>query len=157
MLEKFKEFQESAILKEFREFVLKGNVIDMAIGVIIGVAFGKIVTSLVSDILMPPLGLLMGKVDFSSLFISLSGPRYTSLAAAKAAGVPTINVGVFFQTILDFVIVAFVIFVVVKQINRLKRESPPASPTTKDCPYCLSNIPIKATRCAHCTSEVTVA
>jgi large conductance mechanosensitive channel len=157
MLEKFKEFQESAILKEFREFVLKGNVIDMAIGVIIGVAFGKIVTSLVSDILMPPLGLLMGKVDFSSLFISLSGPRYTSLAAAKAAGVPTINVGVFFQTILDFVIVAFVIFVVVKQINRLKRESPPASPTTKDCPYCLSNIPIKATRCAHCTSEVKVA
>jgi large conductance mechanosensitive channel len=153
----FRELKEFAMLKEFREFALKGNVIDMAIGVIIGVAFGKVVTSLVSDILMPPLGLLMGKVDFSSLFISLSGPRYTSLAAAKAAGVPTINVGVFFQTILDFVIVAFVIFVVVKQINRLKRESPPASPTTKDCPYCLSNIPIKATRCAHCTSEVTVA
>jgi large conductance mechanosensitive channel len=153
----FRELKEFAMLKEFREFALKGNVIDMAIGVIIGVAFGKIVTSLVSDILMPPLGLLMGKVDFSSLFISLSGPRYTSLAAAKAAGVPTINVGVFFQTILDFVIVAFVIFVVVKQINRLKRESPPASPTTKDCPYCLSNIPIKATRCAHCTSEVKVA
>jgi large conductance mechanosensitive channel len=152
-----KELKEIAMLKEFREFALKGNVIDMAIGVIIGVAFGKVVTSLVSDILMPPLGLLMGKVDFSSLFISLSGPRYTSLAAAKAAGVPTINVGVFFQTILDFVIVAFVIFVVVKQINRLKRESPPASPTTKDCPYCLSSIPIKATRCAHCTSEVKVA
>ncbi len=156
MLEKFKEFQESAILKEFREFTLKGNVIDMAIGVIIGVAFGKVVTSLVSDILMPPLGLLMGKVDFSSLFITLSGPRYTSLAAAKAAGVPTINVGVFFQTILDFVIVAFVIFVLVRQINRLKRESP-AAPTTKDCPYCLSSIPIKATRCAHCTSDVKAA
>lgn len=149
----FGEFKESAMLKEFREFVLKGNVIDMAIGVIIGVAFGKIVTSLVSDILMPPLGLLMGKADFSSLFISLSGPHYTSLAAAKAAGAPTINVGVFFQTILDFAIVALVIFVLVKQINRLKREPPPAMSTTKDCPYCLSNIPIKATRCAHCTSE----
>jgi large conductance mechanosensitive channel len=151
-----KELKEFAMLKEFREFALKGNVIDMAIGVIIGVAFGKVVTSLVSDILMPPLGLLMGKVDFSSLFISLSGPRYTSLAAAKAAGAPTINVGVFLQTILDFVIVAFVIFVLVKQINRLKRESP-ASPTIKDCPYCLSNIPIKATRCAHCTSEQKIA
>ena len=151
-----KELKEFAMLKEFREFALKGNVIDMAIGVIIGVAFGKVVTSLVSDILMPPLGLLMGKVDFSSLFITLSGPRYTSLAAAKAAGVPTINVGVFFQTILDFVIVAFVIFVLVKQINRLKRESP-AAPTTKDCPYCLSSIPIKATRCAHCTSDVKAA
>ncbi|HEX9285544.1 MAG TPA: large-conductance mechanosensitive channel protein MscL [Nitrospirales bacterium] len=151
-----KELKEFAMLKEFREFALKGNVIDMAIGVIIGVAFGKVVTSLVSDILMPPLGLLMGKVDFSSLFITLSGPRYTSLAAAKAAGVPTINVGVFFQTILDFVIVAFVIFVLVRQINRLKRESP-AAPTTKDCPYCLSSIPIKATRCAHCTSDVKAA
>jgi len=144
------------MLKEFKEFALKGNVIDMAIGVIIGVAFGKIVTSLVSDILMPPLGLLMGKVDFSSLFISLSGQHYTSLATAKAAGAPTINVGVFFQTIFDFVIVALVIFILVKQINRLKRE-PQASPTTKDCPYCLSNIPITATRCAHCTSDLKAA
>jgi len=140
------------LLNEFRAFALKGNVIDMAIGIVIGVAFGKIVTSLVSDILMPPLGLLMGKVDFSSLFINLSGPHYTSLAAAKAAGAPTINIGVFLQAIFDFIIVAFVIFLLVKQVNRLKRE-PQASPTTKDCPYCLSSIPIKATRCGHCTSE----
>jgi large conductance mechanosensitive channel len=151
----FREFKEFAMFKEFREFALKGNVIDMAIGVIIGVAFGKIVTSLVSDILMPPLGLLMGKVDFASLFINLSRGSYPSLTAAKAAGAPTINYGVFFQTILDFVVVAFVVFLLVKQINRLNRQpdAPAAVPTTKDCPYCLSNIPIKATRCAHCTSE----
>ena len=144
------------MLKEFREFAMKGNVLDMAIGIIIGGAFGKIVTSVVSDILMPPIGLLMGKVDFSSLFINLSGQPQPSLTAAKAAGAPTINYGVFFQTILDFVIVAFVIFVLVKQINRLKRE-PPASPTTKDCPYCLSTIPIRATRCGHCTSDLKAA
>jgi large conductance mechanosensitive channel len=144
------------MLKEFREFAMKGNVIDMAIGVIIGAAFGKIVTSLVSDILMPPLGLLMGKVDFSSLFINLSGQHYASLAAAKAAGAPTINFGVFFQTILDFGIVAFVIFLLVKQINRLKRE-PAAEPTAKECPHCLSSIPVRATRCAHCTSDLKAA
>jgi len=151
-----KEFKGFAMLKEFREFALKGNVIDMAIGVIIGVAFGKIVTSLVSDILMPPLGLLMGKVDFASLFINLSGGSYPSLTAAKAAGAPTINYGVFFQTILDFVVVAFVVFLLVKQINRLNRQpdAPAVVPTTKDCPHCLSNIPIKATRCAHCTSDL---
>jgi len=141
------------MLKEFKEFAMKGNVIDMAIGVIIGAAFGKIVTSLVSDILMPPLGLLMGKVDFSSLFITLSGQHYTSLTAAKAAGAPTLNLGVFLQTIFDFVIVAFVIFLLVRQINRLKRE-PAASPTTKECPHCLSSIPLRATRCAHCTSDL---
>ena len=141
------------MLKEFKEFAMKGNVIDMAIGVIIGAAFGKIVTSLVSDILMPPLGLLMGKVDFSSLFINLSGPHYTSLAAAKAAGAPTLNIGVLLQTIFDFVIVASVIFLLVRQINRLKRE-PAASPTTKECPHCLSSIPLRASRCAHCTSDL---
>jgi large conductance mechanosensitive channel len=143
------------MLKEFKEFAMKGNVIDMAVGVIIGAAFGKIVSSMVSDILMPPIGLLLGKVDFSSLFISLSGQSFPSLTVAKASGAPTINYGVFFQTILDFVIVAFVIFLLVKQVNRLKRE--PAAPTTKDCPYCLSSIPIKATRCAHCTSEQKAA
>ena len=145
--------------KEFKEFAMRGNVLDMAIGIIIGTAFGKIITSFVSDVLMPPIGLLMGKVDFSSLFVSLSGQPYPSLTAAKAAGAPTINYGVFFQTIFDFVIVAFVIFLLVKQVNRLKREpaAPPAAPTTKDCPYCLSSIPIKATRCAHCTSEQKAA
>ena len=147
------------MLKEFKEFAMRGNVLDMAIGIIIGAAFGKIITSFVSDVLMPPIGLLMGKVDFSSLFVSLSGQPYPSLTAAKAAGAPTINYGVFFQTIFDFVIVAFVIFLLVKQVNRLKREpaAPPAAPTTKDCPYCLSSIPIKATRCAHCTSEQKAA
>ena len=145
------------MLKEFKEFAMKGSVLDMAIGVIIGAAFGKIVTSMVSDILMPPIGLLMGKVDFPSLFINLSGQPQPSLAAAKAAGTPTINYGVFLQAIFDFVIVAFVIFVLVKQINRLKREPAPASPTIKDCPYCLSAIPIKATKCVHCTSEQKAA
>ena len=140
------------MLKEFKEFAMKGNVLDMAIGVIIGGAFGKIVTSMVSDLLMPPIGLLLNRVDFPSLFINLSGQPYPSLAAAKAAGVPTINYGVFFQTIVDFVIVAFVIFLLVKQVNRLKRE--PEARNAKDCPYCLSSIPIKATRCAHCTAEL---
>jgi large conductance mechanosensitive channel len=142
------------MLKEFKEFAMKGNVLDMAIGVIIGGAFGKIVTSLVSDVLMPPLGLVLGKVDFSSLFLNLSGTPQPSLAAAKAAGAPTINYGVFLQTVLDFIIIAFVIFMLVKQVNRLKTPAAPAAPTTKDCPLCLSTIPIKATKCAHCTSPV---
>ncbi len=144
--------------KEFREFAVKGSVIDMAIGVIIGAAFGKIVSSLLADILMPPIGLLMGKVDFSSLFLNLNGQAYPSLAAAKAAGAPTINYGVFFNTMIDFALVAFVIFMVVKQINRLKRQesaAAPAAPTTKECRFCFSNIPLKAIRCAHCTSDVT--
>ncbi len=147
------------MLKEFKEFAMKGNVLDMAIGIIIGGAFGKIVTSMVSDILMPPIGLLMGKVDFSSLFINLSGQPQPSLTAAKAAGAPTINYGVFSQAIFDFVIVAFVIFVLVKQVNRLKRqpEAPPSVPTTKDCPHCLSSIPVRATRCGHCTSDLKAA
>ena len=142
------------MLKEFKDFAMKGNVLDMAIGIIIGGAFGKIVSSLVSDVLMPPLGLLMGKVDFSSLFINLSGTPQPSLTAAKAAGAPTINYGVFLQTTFDFIIIAFVIFVLVKQVNRLKKPEPTAAPTTKDCPQCLSTIPIKATKCAHCTSNV---
>jgi large conductance mechanosensitive channel len=142
------------MLKEFKEFAMKGNVLDMAIGVIIGGAFGKIITSLVSDVLMPPLGLILGKVDFSSLFLNLSGSPQPSLAAAKAAGAPTINYGVFLQTVLDFIIIAFVIFLLVKQVNRLKTPAAPAAPTTKDCPLCLSTIPIKATKCAHCTSSV---
>ena len=142
------------MLKEFKEFAMMGNVLDMAIGVIIGGAFGKIVTSLVSDVLMPPLGLVLGKVDFSSLFLNLSGTPQPSLAAAKAAGAPTVNYGVFLQTVLDFIIIAFVVFMIVKQVNRLKTPAAPAAPTTKDCPLCLSTIPIRATKCAHCTSSV---
>src|SRR5262247_4406289 len=126
------------MLKEFKEFVLKGNVLDMAIGIIIGAAFGKIVSSLVSDVLMPPLGLVMGKVDFSSLFLNLSGTPQPSLSAAKAAGAPTVNYGVFLQTVLDFIIIAFAIFLLVKQVNRLKKPDAPGAPTTKDCPLCLS-------------------
>jgi large conductance mechanosensitive channel len=146
------------MLKEFKEFAMKGNVLDMAIGIIIGAAFGKIVSSMVGDVLMPPIGMLMGSVDFSSLFFSLNGQSYPSLATAKAAGAPTVNYGVFLQTILDFVIVAFVIFLLVKQINRLKKpEAPTAPPSTKPCPYCLSEIPIKAMRCSHCTSDVKAA
>ena len=147
------------MLKEFKEFAMRGNVLDMAIGIIIGAAFGKIVSSFVSDILMPPIGLLMGKVDFSSLFINLSEQNYPSLAAAKAAGVPTINYGVFFQTMFDFVIIAFVIFLLVRQVNRMKRhdEAVPAKPTTKDCLYCMSPIPLRAVRCPHCTSDLKAA
>lgn len=146
------------MLKEFKEFAMKGNVLDMAIGVILGGAFGKIVSSLVSDILMPPIGLLMGHVDFSSLFVNLSGRPQLSLAAAKVVGAPTINYGVFLQTVLDFVIIAFVIFMVVKQVNRFKKPAaPPAPPSNKNCPYCLSEIPLKATRCAHCTSDIKAA
>jgi len=146
------------MLKEFKEFAMKGNVLDMAIGVILGGAFGKIVSSLVSDILMPPIGLLMGRVDFSSLFVNLSGQPQPSLAAAKSAGVPTINYGIFFQTVLDFVIIAFAIFMIVKQVNRFKKpDAPSASPSTKPCPYCLSDIPLKAIRCSYCTSDLKAA
>lgn len=146
------------MLKEFKAFAMRGNVLDMAIGVILGAAFGKIVSSLVSDVLMPPIGLLMGHVDFSSLFVNLSGQPQPSLAAAKAAGVPTINYGVFLQTMLDFVIIAFVIFMIVKQVNRFKEpDAAPPPPSKKNCPYCLAEIPVKATRCAHCTSDVQAA
>lgn len=142
------------MLKEFKEFAMKGNVVDMAIGVIIGGAFGKIVSSLVSDVLMPPIGKLLGGVDFTGLFLNLSGAPQPSLIAAKAAGAPTLNYGVFLQSVFDFIIVAFVIFLLVKQMNRMKKPEPLAAPTTKDCPQCLSTIPIKATKCAHCTSNV---
>ncbi len=143
------------MFKEFREFAVKGNVMDMAVGIIIGAAFGRIVGSLVSDVLMPPIGLLLGKVDFANLFISLSGTAYSSVAAAKAAGAPTLNYGMFLNTVLEFLIVAFAVFLVVKQVNRLKREPAPAAPTTKECPHCLTAIPLKATRCPACTSQLT--
>lgn len=148
------------MLKEFKEFVMRGNVVDLAVGIIIGGAFGKIVTSLVNDILMPPIGLLMGKVDFSNLFLNLSGQPVASLAEGEKAGVPLIKYGLFINTLLDFVIVAFAIFFLIKQINRLKRQpeaAPPPPPSTKECAYCFSNIPIKATRCPQCTSELRAA
>jgi large conductance mechanosensitive channel len=145
------------MLKEFKEFAMKGNVVDMAVGIIIGAAFGKIISSMVSDILMPPIGVLLGKVDFSNLFVDLSGQAHASLAAAKAAGAATINYGLFINTVIDFVIVAFVIFLLVKQMNRMKKEAPPAPASTKECGYCLSTIPLKATRCPHCTSDVKAA
>jgi len=145
--------------KEFKEFAMRGNVLDLAVGLVIGAAFGKIVTSFVSDILMPPLGLLLGRVDFSSLFINLSGQPFASLADAKKAGAPTINYGLFINTILDFVIVAFAIFLLIKQVNRLMPKPAPAPPpaATKECPLCLSSIPAKAVRCAHCTADLKAA
>jgi large conductance mechanosensitive channel len=142
------------MFKEFKEFIMRGNVLDLAVGIVIGAAFGKIVTSLVTDILMPPIGVVMGKVDFSNLFIDLSGHGYPSVAAAKAAGAATINYGLFLNTLVDFLIVAFVIFLVVKQANRLKRPAPVAAATTKECPFCHTNIPIPATRCPNCTSQL---
>jgi large conductance mechanosensitive channel len=140
--------------KEFKEFAMKGNVMDMAVGIIIGAAFGKIITSFVNDVLMPPIGLLLGRVDFSKLFISLSNQSFATLEEAKKAGVVTINYGSFLNTVIDFLIVALVIFLVIRQINRLKKEPEPAIPISKDCPYCFSEIPIKATRCPSCTSEL---
>ena len=142
------------MLKEFRDFAMRGNVVDMAVGIIIGGAFGKIVSSFVADVLMPPIGLLLGRMDFSNLYINLSGRAFTSLAEAKVAGAPTINVGLFINTILDFAIVAFALFLVIKQMNKLKKEPAPAAPPTRDCPHCLSAIPLKATRCAHCTADL---
>lgn len=152
------------MLKEFKEFAMRGNVIDMAVGIIIGAAFGTIIKSLVSDVIMPPIGLALGNVDFSNLLVVLkqgaevAGP-YGSLDAAKEAGAVTINYGVFINTIISFIIVAFAVFMLIRSINRLKREeeAPPSEPTTKECPFCLSTIPIKATRCAHCTSELKAA
>jgi large conductance mechanosensitive channel len=144
------------MFKEFKEFIMRGNVLDLAIGIIIGAAFGKIVTSFVGDILMPPIGLALGKVDFANLFINLSGRSYATLAEAKAAGAPTINYGVFIAALIDFVIIAFVIFLIVRQVNRLRRK-PEEEPATRECPFCLSSIPVKAVRCAHCTSELKTA
>jgi len=146
------------MFKEFREFAVKGNVVDMAVGIVIGGAFGKIVTSFVSDVLMPPVGLMLGKVDFSNLFVSLNGIHYATLKEAKDAGAATLNYGLFLNTILDFSIVAFAMFLVISQINRLRKAieapPPPPPPATKECPFCISAIPVKATKCAHCTSAV---
>jgi len=145
------------MLKEFKKFAMKGNVIDMAVGIIIGAAFGTIIKSLVDDVLMPPIGLLLGNVDFSNLFLvikegKVAGP-HASLAAAKATGAVSINIGIFINTIISFLIVAFSVFLVIKNVNRFKKEPPP-DPTTKDCPFCYTAIPIKATRCPHCTTEL---
>lgn len=143
------------MFKEFKEFAARGNVVDLAVGVILGAAFGKIVTSLVDDILMPPVGLLLGGADFSNLFISLNGQPYASLAQAKEAGAPTINYGVFLNSIISFLIVVFAVFLLVRQINRMRRqEEPAAAPVVKECPFCCSTIPIKAARCPQCTSEL---
>ena len=148
------------MLKEFKEFAMKGNVLDMAVGIVIGAAFGTIIGSLVADVIMPPIGLLLGNVDFSNLFLVLkegkvAGP-YASLAAAKAAGAVSMNIGVFINTIINFIILAFAIFLLIRSVNQLKRkeEAPPPILTTKDCPRCFTAIPIKATRCPHCTSQL---
>jgi large conductance mechanosensitive channel len=142
------------MFKEFKEFAMRGNVLDMAVGIIIGAAFGKIITSLVGDILMPPLGLVLGKVDFSNLFLNISGKSYDSLAAAKTAGAATINYGIFLNNIIDFLIVAFAIFMLIRQVNRWNKPAPAAAPATKDCTYCATAIPLAAKRCPHCTSEL---
>lgn len=144
------------MLKDFKDFVMRGNLLEFAVAFILGVAFGRVVTSLVNDVIMPPIGLLLGGVDFSNLFINLSKTPLSTLAEAQAAGAPTINYGVFILTVLDFVIVAFVVFMLVRAVNRMQRPKP-AAPTTKDCPYCLSIIPLQATRCPHCTSELRAA
>jgi large conductance mechanosensitive channel len=146
------------MFKEFKEFAMKGNVIDMAVGIIIGAAFGTIVKSLVDDVLMPPIGLLLGNADFSNLFWVIkegaAASPYANLAAAQAAGAVTINIGIFINTIISFLIVAFSVFLVIKNVNRMKKEPPLPDPTTKECPFCLSTIPIKAGRCPYCTSDL---
>jgi large conductance mechanosensitive channel len=146
------------MFKEFKEFAMKGNVMDLAVGVIIGAAFGKIVTSFVNDVLMPPIGLLVGQVDFSNLFINLSSTPYASIAEAKAAGAATLNYGLFVNNVIDFLIVAFAVFLMVRQLNRLSRkpEPAPAAATTKECPHCLTTIALKASRCPNCTSQLTM-
>jgi large conductance mechanosensitive channel len=143
------------MLKDFKEFAMKGNVLDLAVGVIIGASFGKIVNSLVSDIIMPPIGLLVGKVDFTNLFVDLSGTHPPSLADAKKAGAATLNYGLFVNTVIEFLIVAFAVFLLVHQVNRWRKpvEVPPAAPT-KDCPFCATAIPVAAKRCPHCTSQL---
>lgn len=146
------------MIKEFKEFIMRGNVVDMAVGIIIGAAFGTIIKSLVEDVIMPPIGLLLGNIDFSNLFAVLKigkipGP-YETLAAAKAAGAVTINYGFFINTVISFIVVAFSVFILVKHVNKMRREPAPAQPDTRECPYCLSVIPLKATKCAHCTSEI---
>jgi len=140
--------------KEFKTFAVGGSVIDLAVGIIIGAAFGKIVSSLVNDILMPPIGLLLGQVDFSNLFVNLSGQTYATLADAKKAGAATLNYGLFLNTVIEFLIMGFAIFIVVRQISQMKRPAPATAPATRECPFCKMTIAIKATRCPHCTSEL---
>ena len=146
-----------SILSEFKAFAVKGNVIDLAVGFVVGAAFGKIVTSFTSDILMPPIGLAMGAVDFSNLFVNLSSKHYATIADAKKAGAPTLNIGLFINTIIDFVIIAFAVFLLVRWINHLTGVDKPLPPNTKDCPFCATAIPLAATRCPHCTSELKAA
>jgi len=143
-------------LEEFKQFAMRGNVIDLAVGIIIGVAFGNIVNSLVNDIIMPPIGYILNDIDFSDLFINLSGGDYSSLAAAKDAGAATINYGLFINALINFIIVALAVFLLVRQMNRFLKEkpAPPAEPTTKECPFCHTEIPIAAVRCPHCTSHL---
>lgn len=146
------------MLKEFKEFAMRGSVVDMAVGIILGAAFGKVVASMVSDILMPPIGILLGHSDFSNFFINISGTHYASLADAKKAGAAVIAYGTFINTVIAFLIVAFAVYLVVRQINRMRKPAPtPAAPETKECPYCVSTIALKATRCPQCTSELKAA
>jgi large conductance mechanosensitive channel len=146
------------MFKEFKEFAMRGNVLDMAVGIIIGAAFGQIVNSFVQDVLMPPIGRLIGHVDFSNRFVSLSGVHYDTIAAAKAAGAATLNYGLFLNTLINFMIVAFAVFLLVRQVNRFApKPAPVAPPAMRDCPYCLTPIPAAATKCAHCTSELRPA
>jgi len=145
------------MLKEFKEFAMRGSVLDMAVGIIVGAAFGQIVNSFVQDVMMPPIGRLVGHADFSNLFVTLTGQHYDTVAAAKAAGAATLNYGMFLNTIVNFLIVAFAVFLLVRQVNRLMPKPAPAAPTTRDCPYCLSAVPLKATKCAHCTSDLRPA
>lgn len=146
----------TTMLKEFKEFAVRGNVVDMAVGIIIGTAFGRIVNSLVTDVIMPPIGLILNKVDFSNLYLNLSDRQFNSLADAQAAGAPTINYGLFLNVLINFLIVAFVVFLLIRQINRLKAAvAKPEEPKTVKCPYCLSSIAKKATRCPNCTSQLT--
>jgi large conductance mechanosensitive channel len=142
------------MFKEFKEFAMKGNVVDMAVGIIIGAAFGKIVSSFVGDLIMPVIGRLLGKVDFTKLYINLSGGSYATLDEAKKAGAATINYGIFLNTVLDFLIISFSVFLVIRWMNKLKKTAPVPSPTTKECNFCLSLIPLKATRCPQCTSSL---
>lgn len=141
-------------MKEFKTFIMRGNVLDLAVGIVIGAAFGAVVTSFVNDVLMPPIGLLFGKVNFADLFINLSSSPVASVAEAKAKGIPTLNYGLFLNTLINFTIVAFAIFLIVKQVNRLRGPAAPPPASTRECPFCLSQIPLKATRCPHCTSTV---
>jgi large conductance mechanosensitive channel len=147
----------SRMLGEFRDFAMRGNMLDMAVGIIVGAAFGRVVSSLVSDVLLPPIGLFTGHRDFSAKFINLSGHAYATLAEAKAAGAATINYGVFFNALFDFLVVAFVVFMLIRQVNRLKSEERASLAVLRDCPFCLSAVAIKATRCPHCTSVLTAA